>query len=200
MPYDNNRPDRPITFLLASVTPGAPGTRVIASSQRIEIPNPRAIFGAFVRNIAAIDDCFLVYVSGAGIYKINQNGTFRQVYSPVTVDAFYKWNNTVYAPVEYNKILTSTDNGDSWQMATGTPDHFTLANYYTVGDSLVGVHQSNLFSLRWNGPRFSSRFLKNDGLERARITGIETLRDTVYVATTSGLFTRSVKQFFESKQ
>ncbi|SFQ58357.1 hypothetical protein [Hymenobacter arizonensis] len=200
MSYDNNRPDRPITFLLTAVTPGVPGTRVVASSQRIEIPNSGTGFGAFVRNMAAIDDYFLVYISGAGIYKIKQNGTFRQVYSPATVDAFYKWNNTVYAPVEYNQILTSTDNGETWQLSTGTPDHFTLANYYTVGDSLVGVFQSNLFSLRWNGPRFTSRFLKNDGLERARITGIETLRDTVYVATTSGLFARPIKQFFETKK
>jgi hypothetical protein len=181
------------------VSPGAPGTQVVATSQRIEIPISYLVASSYVRNIAAIDDYFLVNLVDAGIYKIKQDGTFRQVHSGALADAFYKWNNTVYAPVEYNRILTSTDNGDSWQLSTGTPDHFTLTNYYTVGDSLVGVHFGNLFTLNWNGPRFTSRFLKNDGLERARITGIETLRDTVYVATTSGLFARPIKQFFETK-
>lgn len=205
VPYDNNRPinssaGRVTTFLLAAVVPGAPGTQVVATARRIEIPTSILLATVCVRNIAAIDDYFLVNLSDAGIYKIKQDGTFRQVHGGAIADAFYKWNNIVYAPVEYNRLLTSTDDGDSWQLATGTPDYFTLANYYSVGDSLVGVHFGSLYTLRWNGPRFTSRFLKNDGLERARITGIETLRDTVYVATTSGLFARPLKQFFETKK
>lgn len=199
MPYDNNRPDRPITFLLTSVIPGAPGTTVTVTSRQIVIPTLGVGPGAYVRNIAAIDDYFMANLGDAGIYKIKQDGSFRQVYGAAIVDAFYKWKNTVYAPVEYNKILTSADNSDSWQLSSGTPDHFTLANYYTVRDSLIGVYGDNLYTLRWNGPRFTTRFLKNDGLDRARVTGIEYLRDTVYVATTSGLFARPVKSFFETK-
>lgn len=199
MPYDNNRPDRPITFLLTSVIPGAPGTTVTVTSRQIVIPTLGVGAGAYVRNIAAIDDYFMANLGDAGIYKIKQDGSFRQVYGAAIVDAFYKWKNTVYAPVEYNKILTSADNSDSWQLSSGTPDHFTLANYYTVRDSLIGVYGDNLYTLRWNGPRFTTRFLKNDGLDRARVTGIEYLRDTVYVATTSGLFARPVKSFFETK-
>lgn len=199
MSYDNNRPDRPITFLLTSVIPGASGTAVTVASRLVVIPTLRVGPSAYVRNIAAIDDYFLVNLGDAGIYKIKQDGSFRQVYGPAIVDAFYKWKNLVYAPVEYNKILTSADNGDSWQLSSGTSDHFTLANYYTVGDSLIGVYGGNLYTLRWNGPRFTTRFLKNDGLGRAGVTGIESLRDTVYVATTSGLFARPVKSFFETK-
>ena len=200
-PYDNNRPGFPITFLLAAVTPGAPfSARPVVIPRSVVIPvNNGGVASTYVRNIAAIDDYFLVNLGGAGIYKIKQDGTFRQVYGAAVADAFYKWNHAVYAPVEYNKMLVSNDNGDTWQLSTGTPDHFTLATYHTVGDSLVGAFQGNLYTLRWNGPRFSSRFLKNDGLERAQITGIESLRDTVYIATTSGLFARPVKQFFETK-
>ena len=201
-PYDNNRPDRPTTFLLAAVTPGFVGiSQVAATSRRVVIPRPAPPAGGiiYVRNITAIDDYFLVNMGDAGIYKIKQDGTFRQVYGYAIADAFYKWNNTVYAPVEYNKILTSTDNGDTWQLSSGTPDYFTLATYHTVGDSLIGSYYGNLYTLRWNGPRYSARFLKNDGLDRATVTGIEYLRDTVYVATTSGLFARPVKAFFETK-
>jgi hypothetical protein len=197
-PYENNRPDRAFTFILAAVTPGAGGFPVSATTRKVVIPQALSS-GSYVRNLAAIDDYFLVNLGDAGIYKIKQDGSYRQVYTYAIVDAFYKWQGIVYAPAEYNEMLTSADNGDTWQKSTGTPDHFTLANYYPVRDSLVGVFFGNLYTLRWNGPRFTSRFLKNDGLERATITGVEYLRDTVYVATTSGLFARPVKSFFETK-
>ena len=198
-PYDNNRPGRPFTFLLAAVTPGALGSGPISvRTQQVVIPMNNSS-GAYVRNLAAIDDYFLVNLGDAGIYKIKQDGTFRQVYPYALVDAFYKWQNTVYAPAEYNEILISADNGDTWQKSTGTPMQFSLANYYPVRDSLVGVYFGSLYTLRWNGPRYTMRALKNDGLERANITGIQYLRDTVYVATTSGLFARPVKEFFDTK-
>lgn len=198
-PYDTNRPGSPMTFLLTAVTPGAPGTRVTTSTRLVTIPVASSS-GTYVRNLAAIDDYFLVNLGGAGLYKIRQDGSFHQVYGPAVVDAFYKWQTTLYAPVEYNKLLTSQDAGETWQLSsTTTPDHFTLASYYPVGDSLVGVYGSNLYSLRWQGPRYTTRFLKNDGLERATVTGIEYLRDTVYVATTAGLFARPIKTFFDSK-
>ena len=199
-PYDNRRSDRPLTFLLAAVTPGTlGGPPVTASTRQVVIPR-NVSSGAYVRNLEAIDDYFLVNLGDAGIYKIKQDGSYRQVHGPAIADAFYKWNNTVYAPVEYNEMLISTTDGDTWQRASGTPTHFTLANYYSVRDSLVGVYQNAIYTLRWNRPRFTSRFLKNDGLERATITGVEYLHDTVYVATTSGLFARPVKEFFLTKE
>lgn len=198
-PYDNNRPGRPHTFLLAAVTPGTVGSGpMLVRTQQVVIPRT-VPSGAYVRNLVAIDDYFLVNMADAGIYKINQDGTFRQVHGPALADTFYKWQNTVYAPVEYNQLLTSTNDGDTWQMATGTPLEFTLANYYQVRDSLVGVHSGIIYSLRWNGPRYTMRILKNDGLGQTTITGIECLHDTVYVATTSGLFARPATSFFESK-
>lgn len=200
-PYENSRPSRPFTFLLAAVVPGISGaTPVTTTARQVVISIPTAGGGTYLRNLEAIDDYFLVNLGDGGIFKIKQDGTFRQVYGPAIADAFYKWNNTVYAPVEHNKILTSTDNGDTWQLSSGTPDQFTLANYYTVRDSLVFTYVGNLYTLRWNGPRFTMRRLKNDGLERTTITGLEYLKDTVYVATTSGLFARPVKTFFDTKQ
>lgn len=197
-PYETNRSASAITFLLTAVTPGSPGTPVTSRSRLLTIPVANSA-GNYVRNVAAIDNYFLVNLGNAGLYKIYENGTFRQVYGVALADAFYKWQGTLYAPVEYNQILTSQDAGETWQLSTGTPDHFTLASYYPVGDSLVGVYGTSLYSVRWQGARYATRFLKNDGLERTTITGIEYLRDTVYVATTAGLFARSLKTFFESK-
>lgn len=198
-PYENKRPDGAFTFVLAAVQPGALGSGPVkAYMGPVVIPRP-AFVGAYLRYLVAIDDYFLASFGSGGIYKIKQDGTFRQVYGAATVDALYKWNNTLYGPIEYGEIITSTDNGETWQKSSGTPQQFTLSSYYPVKDSLVCVYTNSLYSLRWSGARYSLRPLKNDGLERATITGVEYLRDTVYVATTSGLFARPVKTFFENK-
>ena len=198
-PYENKRPDRAFTFVLAAVQPGAPGSGAVKAYPGPVVIPRAALSGAYLRYLVAIDDYFLASFGDGGIYKIKQDGTFRQVYGAATVDAIYKWNNTLYGPIEYGEIITSTDNGETWQKSSGTPQQFTLSSYYPVKDSLVCVYTNSLYSLRWNGPRYSLRPLKNDGLERATITGVEYLRDTVYVATTSGLFARPVKAFFETK-
>ncbi|WP_457069402.1 hypothetical protein [Hymenobacter sp. UYAg731] len=199
-PYNNKRPDRAFTFVLAAVQPGAPGSGpVMAYVGPVVIPRP-SFSGAYLRYLVAIEDYFLASFGDGGIYKIKQDGSFRQVYGAATVDAIYKWNNTLYGPIEYGEIITSTDNGETWQKSLGTPQQFTLASYYTVKDSLVFTNSGSLYTLRWNGPRYTVRQLKNDGLERATITGIEYLRDTVYVATTSGLFVRPIKSFFDKQQ
>lgn len=201
VPYATNRPDRPFTFLLLAVTPGAPSTRVSVSPQLVTIPIPAGqnTVSTYLRSLAAVEDYFLVSLGEAGVYKIRQDGSFRKVYSSALVNVFYKWQNVVYAPVEPNQLLTSADDGETWSRHSGTPRAFTAATYHTIRDSLIGVHNDQLFTLRWNGPRFTIRALKNDGLERRTITGVEYLRDTVYVATTSGLLARPVRQFFETK-
>ena len=200
IPYENKRPDRAFTFVLAAVQAGALGSGpVMLYPGPVVIPRTNSS-GTYLRYLVAIDNYFLASFGDGGIYKIKQDGTFRQVYGATLVDAIYKWNNTLYGPIEHNEIITSTDNGETWQKSSGTPLQFTVASYYAVKDSLVFTYGSSLYTLRWNGPRYTMRQLKNDGLERATITGIEYLRDTVYVATTSGLFVRPVKTFFDKQQ
>jgi hypothetical protein len=155
-----------------------------------------------IRWIQAIDDYFLVNCGDAGLYKIKEDGTAKRVYTPGVADACYKWQGTVYIVEEYNSLLLSKDDGETWQRATGTPDLFNFTTYHVVGDSLIGVtHQlvSQLFTLRWRGAQYSIRPLKSDGLGLAEVRGLEQLGDTVYVGTTGGLFKRPVRQFFDSK-
>ena len=156
-----------------------------------------------IRWIVAIDDYFLANCGDTGLYKIREDGSAKQVFSYSVTDACYKWQGILYAVEEYNSILTSKDDGETWQRSTGTPDAFNFTSYHAIGDSLVGVARqagSNyLFTLRWNGPNYTTRFLKNDGLGQGSISGIEQLGDTVYVGTTSGLFKRPLNRFFENK-
>ena len=97
-PYDNKRPDRAFTFVLAAVQPGSLGSGpVTAYLGPVVIPRP-AFSGAYLRYLVAVDDYFLASFGDGGIYKIKQDGSFRQVYGAATVDAIYKWNNTLYGP------------------------------------------------------------------------------------------------------
>ena len=203
--YENNEPTRPFTFILSQIqAPAVSGLPVQTSSRRIIIPrNPQTL--EFFRNITAIDDYFLVVIDGGGIYKIKQDGSFQQVYGPAGVDAIYKRNGRVYAIVEYNRILVSNDDGVTWNNYSGLPDYFNFTTYHIVRDSLVAVSHlagagNAIFTLRFNGLNYTTRFLKNDGLNRTEVTSLEQLRDSVYVGTTSGLFVRSVNQFFETKE
>ncbi len=75
----------------------------------------------------------------------------------------------------------------------------TTSNYYVIKDSLVGAYRDSLFTLKWSGSSYTQRFLKNDGAEGTSINGVEILRDSVFIATTSGLFAKPVSTFFEGK-
>ncbi len=197
-------------------TPGAPSTdqrfiltkiglkneQLQSQSQIVTIPLGLSIYPR-IRWIVAIDDYFLANCGDAGLYKIRENGSAKQVFGYSVTDACYKWQGILYAVEEYNSILTSKDDGETWQRATGTPDAFNFTSYRAIGDSLVGVARqagSNyLFTLRWSGPNYTVRALKNDGLGQGAISGIEQLGDTVYLGTTNGLFKRPLNKFFESK-
>lgn len=101
-------------------------------------------------------------------------------------------------------MLVSPDDGATWSRYAGLPDYFNFTSYHVVQDSLIAVSHlagagNALFTLRFNGMNYTARFLKNDGLDRAEVTSLAQLRDSVYIGTTSGLFVRSVNQFFETK-
>lgn len=183
-----------------------PGMRLQAETQLLRIPSPRLGTAADIRLITAIDDYFLVDCEDRGLYKIRQDGTTRRVCEPGFFDTFYKWKGTVYgyAINASNSLFFSSDDGETWQRYTGAPDVFAFNTYRIIGDSLVGIRQGNganaLYTLRWNGPNYTLRALKNDGLDGTSLNDIAQLGDTVYVGTTSGLFKRPLSKFFDTKK
>lgn len=188
-----------LKFVLSKVSLLA-GTRLQAQSRVLSVPVGQS--SARVRWIVAIDDYFLANCGNAGLYKIREDGTARRVLGYSVTDACYKWQGVVYLVEEYNSILLSQDDGDTWQRYTGTPSLFDFTTYRVVGDSLVGISRSSLpylFTLRWQGQRFTTRMLKSDGLGQTAVNGLEQLGDTVYLGTTGGLFKRPLSKFFESK-
>lgn len=196
--YYNNRASRPFTFMMLKIktNPGYPYIDTLFT-KAVEIP--RTSIDAYVRHISAVNDYFLLDLSNNGLFKIKEDGTFKKVYNPATVDAFYEWQGKVYAHAEWNKLLISSNNGDDWQEYSDINSTMTTSNYYIIKDSLVGAYRDNLFTLAWTGSSYTMRFIKNDGVENTRINGVEILRDSVYIATTSGLFAKPLSTFFDGK-
>jgi hypothetical protein len=160
----------------------------------------------YIRSITAMDDYFLVDCAAVGLFKVRQDGTYQLVYNaPTTVTTFYKWQGTLYGVEFFNgsAILTSTDNGNSWQRHTGIPSYFRFSTFHVVGDSLVGISHgvatNILYTLRWQGTSYRVRELKNDGLAQAGFTDLVQLGDTAYLGTTNGLFKKPLKTLFDSQ-
>ncbi len=196
--YFNNRPSQPLTFMMLKIktNSGYPYADTVFSKV---ITVPRTSVSAYARHLTSVNDYFLADLSANGVYKFNEDGSYAKVHNEATVDAFYEWNGKVYAHAEWDKLLISSDNGNSWQQFSGIPNSMVTSSYYKIKDSLVGTTRDNIFTLNWNNTNFSQRVLKNDGLDGATINGLEILNDTVYVATTKGLYYKSASSFFKSK-
>ena len=196
--YFNKRPVPTLTFMLLKIktSPDFPYVDTLFTKK---IAIPKTSVDAYVRHIAAVNDYFLLDLSSNGIYKLKENGSFERVYGPATINAFYEWQGKIYGHGEGDRLLISNNNGDTWQEFGGINASMTFSNYYVINDSLIGVYQDNLFTLKWNDSNYKQRFLKNDGVEGTRINGVEVLGDTVFLATTSGLFARPIKGFFDGK-
>ena len=185
------------------------------SSQLIRIPTPGPSQLSF-KSLWAVDDYFLVWCDYAGLYKILQDGTVKQVNGspdftsgPVSPTTIYKWKGTVYSIQQGSggnaTFYTSTNDGETWQQITGFNQALSLSTFYPVGDSLVGITHgvitNSLYTLRWlSANTIRLRELKNDGLGYVDFSDLAQLGDTVYLGTTGGLFKRPLSKFFESKQ
>jgi hypothetical protein len=200
--YSTNR--AALRFVLSQVTLQPFGTSALlqAKSRTIAIPRTILSVNSAVRWIIAVDDYFLVNCEDEGLFKVREDGSFKRVFGPNYTDTCYKWQGAVYMVESFSSVLKSTDDGETWQRYTGTPDAFNASTYHVVSDSLVGVKHglvSLLYTLRWNGSAYRLRELKSDGLGQGSLTGLEQLGDTVYIGTTSGLYKRPLSKFFESR-
>lgn len=189
--------DPNVHFVLAQLSVQA-GGKVQAQARLATALKLNPTESGELRWLVAIDDYFLAGC-GDSVYKITQDGTAKRVAGGGTFDTCYKWQGVIYVLQEYNALLLSKDDGETWQRSTGAPDTFTFSTYHVVSDSLIGISSGNIFTLKWKGTDYTIRALKNDGFGQRTITSMEQLGDTVYVGTTGGLFKRPLSKFFESK-
>ena len=206
-PYETTRNDFKNRLVLAHITTTSNFNYPVytARTQLIELPIQGGIYPYKPQLLTAFDDYFLVDCGTEGVYKITDSGSVRQVMPANTgVDTFFKWQGALYATLDGSRLAVSTTNGDTWQISPGGPN-LLYTTIHPVGDSLVGVSHSlggSLFSFNLDvaNQRWRIRPLKDDGLNQTAINGLETWGDTVYLATSNGLYKRPLSKFFESKQ
>ncbi len=199
--YDNNRIGEPYTLILVGIKVVNQPTYKFDTlfTKKVTISRLTTDVSS-INSIFAVDDYFLVDFDRDGVYKIKEDGTFRKVVENAYVGTIYTYNSEIYMHGGINKVFISSDNSETWQQYSGGSELFRISQFNSIKDSLVGASRSSIYTLKWNGINYTQRFLKNDGFETADINGIEILKDTVYVATTSGLYAKPVSTFFETKK
>ena len=206
-PYESGRNDFKNRLVLAHITTTSALNYPIytAQSKIIELPIAQGYNGYKPYLLASFDDYFLVDCGTEGVFKVTEAGSFRKVLpSNSEASDFFKWQGALWARLGDSKLATSTDNGDNWQIIGNGPN-LRSTIVHAVSDSLVVVTHlyggGRLYTLNLNQTKQTWRLrpLKDDGLNQTAINGLETWGDTVYLATSSGLFKRPLKAFFESK-
>ena len=205
--YESGRYDYKNRLVLAHVTTTSNFNYPVYGTQSkvIELPISQGAGSYKPQMIASVDDYFLVDCGGEGIYKITEDGNFRKV-MPGNSDAFtfFKWQGALWAGLGYSKLAMSTDNGNNWQITAGGPN-LRSTTVHPIGDSLVVLTHlyggGRLYTLNISQARqkWHLRQLKDDGLNQTAINDLQTWGDTVYLATSTGLFKRPLSKFFESK-
>lgn len=200
--YDNNRLDKAYTAMLFGVKLNKFLPYVDTLFTR-KVVIPRFEETSEIQDISAVEDYFLVNCRYDGTYKVKNDGTYRKVIdSYLPLQCIYEYKGKIYAyQGGFDRLFISSDNSETWQQFSGINEFRMRAKYSVIKDSLVGVGYNGIFTLKWNANNtYKQRFLKDDGFENTEINGIEILKDTVYVATTSGLYAKPVSTFFDTKK
>ncbi|RZK21839.1 MAG: hypothetical protein EOO56_10620 [Hymenobacter sp.] len=176
-----------------------------AQSKIIELPIGPSFGNYKPQLLTAVDDYFLVDCGSEGVYEITEAGSIQKVLPDnAGAFAFFKWQGALWATLSYSKLAVSTDNGDNWQITAGGPN-LRSHTIHPVGDSLVAISHlyggGLLYTLNLSAAKQTWRLrpLKDDGLNQTAINSLEAWGDTVYLATSSGLFKRALNKFFENK-
>jgi len=206
IPYETTRKDAKNRLVLAHITTASTLYYPVyaAQSRIIELPITSGIYPYMPTLLMAFDDYFLVDCGSEGVYKITESGSVQQVMPANTgVNTFFKWRGALYATLDGQRLAVSTTNGDTWQITSGGPN-MLYTTIHPIGDSLVGISHTLggplfAFNLDMAKKRWRIRPLKDDGLNQTAINGLETWGDTVYLATSGGLYKRPLSKFFETK-
>jgi hypothetical protein len=197
--YDNNRERNNYKFILLGVKHSSNYPFIDTTfTKTIEIERNEH---SYLRYFTSFDDYFIIDLGYDGVYKMNQDGSYKKVINDFGIFNYvYKYNNILYAYSERSFVYKSNDEGDNWTKYSTNNLLLRFGKHSIIADSLVGFWEDNLYTQIWNGNEYKIRFLKNDGLEYKQITGIEYLGDSVYVGTLSGLFVKPLSTFFDERK
>ena len=156
----------------------------------INAPNNRVIFSFGNRFIAN---------TNSGTYLIRENGTVKQVSSSGSDWAYsFTSNNTVYATEYYtDNVYASTDNGETWTVQYHLSNPFI--KFFPFDGKIIGVFEGQLWQYDFQPGNLVIKEINNYGLSGHLITSILKFNNTVYISTTSGVYSRPYADFYQYK-
>ncbi|MEZ0539409.1 hypothetical protein [Fibrella arboris] len=185
--------------LITVNVPSPPSIQLTTGNTKlIDLPS-----GNFLRAMSSIGRYFLVS-AGSGTYRISPDGSYQKTY-PYPFLNLFTFKGTVYGITTANtgtlKLASSTDQGNTWSILVDQlPDAYRLFTYKTVNDQLIATYNSQLFQLKLTPTTLSPVELDNTGLYGNKITSVAQFRNTIYVSTLSGVFTKPVRTFLTPKR
>lgn len=92
--------------------------------------------------------------------------------------------------------------GASWQSIQFVDSLLHHINYLVLDQELIGYYKGQLFHFEIDPIEGLQKMeeLKNDGIENHEITSISKLDDQVFVTTLSGVYSKSITDFFDPKE
>ncbi len=131
------------------------------------------------------------YVStNENTYMIRPNGTFKLL-SEEGANDFFEYEGKIYADFG-DRIGFTADDGETWEEKNNTPTFDGFREFHEVYGHLIFFFEDDLYLV--DPVDFSFSSLKNKGLEGSKITAVLPFQQSIYVATLSGLFYKSIEE------
>lgn len=137
-------------------------------------------------------------------YRIDQDGEIAQTYNYHLYDII-PTEDSIFA-VAYNfqaaryEWSYSINNGLSWVGVVEIPSDYESLNFSVINDRIVGFHNSQLWEIKRKPNGIESVELDNDGLDGKFITSIAGYKEHVFVSSLSGVFHKTMDEFFAPKE
>lgn len=131
------------------------------------------------------------------VYRIDNSGNIENVLS-TRINKIIESSGKIYGFGRDN-IYISSDKGYTWQEGYSVQYDYSLLNYSKIGDKIIGYRYGQLWELQINDTELIVQELDNDGLDGISITSVSSFDKKVFLSTLSGVFYKSIDEFFDYK-
>jgi hypothetical protein len=150
-----------------------------------------------LRKLHSIDDYFIISMNRK-CFRLSADLEVKEVLNG-PLSGVIKNRFELYG-IGGSKIYKSTDHGNSWQLLGENIDQlYQFFNFSVIENEIIMYRFSQLFHVEIGDTRIEAKEIDNDGLEGNSISSLSQFDGKVYVTTFSGMYTRSIEDFFTYK-
>ena len=158
-----------------------------------------AIPGENENSIIAIEsvDSYFFFTASSNAYRIDSLGNIVKVldtrlYRIIEVSG-------VYYGIGNENIFISYDNGLTWQKGYSLQFEHRMITYTKIDDRIIGYRFGQLWEFLISDTEMTPIELDNEGLDGKSITSVSKFNGKVYLSTMSGVYYKSIAEFFKPK-